>query len=95
MIPEILQLLQCLTAEHIELHEWRRSAETHFRDGDALDIGELLKLCIQNECCKMCGAPCNDCHASCTDNIHCHLHMVPFCCRPLQTKASMDRDQQD
>jgi len=40
IIPEILQLFQGLTAEHIALHEWRRNAETHFRDGDALEIGE-------------------------------------------------------
>ena len=40
MKAEVLQLLQCLTAEHIALHEWRRTAEDHFRDGDTLDIGD-------------------------------------------------------
>ena len=40
IMQAILQLLQCLTAEHIALHEWRKNAETHFRDWDALDIGE-------------------------------------------------------
>ena len=40
MISEILQLLQCLAAEHIALHKWRRNAENHFRDGDILEIGD-------------------------------------------------------
>ena len=42
VIAEILQLLRCLAAEHVALHEWRKDAETHFRDGDALDIGAHL-----------------------------------------------------
>ena len=42
MIAEILQLLRCLAAEHVALHEWRKDAETHFKDGDALDIGAHL-----------------------------------------------------
>ncbi len=49
VIAGILQLLRCLAAEHVALHEWRKDAETHFRDGDALDIGAHLSAYIQNQ----------------------------------------------
>ena len=60
MIAEVLQLLQCLAAEHIALHEWRKNAENHFRDGDMLDIGDghtLINMhlsCIPFICAVLC-----------------------------------------
>lgn len=54
IIQAILQLLQCLTAEHIALHEWRKDAETHFRDGDALDIGEQPDPLCPGLWCNIC-----------------------------------------